>query len=123
MKILLVDDDSFLRDMYSTKFKESSHEVSTAATGEEGLRSLEEEEFDAVLLDMVMPGIDGIEFLKEALKRKKAEAKTKYIVLSSQDEESDRASAREAGADGYIVKAESIPSDVVKKVEAFCASE
>lgn len=121
MLILLVDDDSFLRDMYATKFKESGHEVDTAASGEDGIKKVQEKNFDAVLLDMVMPGIDGIEFLESVLSEKKPDAKTKFIVLSNQSEESDKTAAEKAGAHGYIVKAESIPSDVVKKVESICS--
>lgn len=120
MHILLVDDDSFLRDLYATKFKESGHEVDTAKNGEEGLEKIKDNNYDAVLLDMVMPGIDGLEFLESAVQAKNAEAQTKFIVLTNQSEDSDKAAAEKSGAHGYIVKAESIPSDVVKKVESIC---
>ena len=120
MNILLVDDDSFLRDMYTTKFKEGGHEVSSAATGEEGIKAVKENDYDVVLLDMVMPGIDGLEFLQAVMKEQSKESNTKFIVLSNQGEEYDKTAAKQAGAHGYLVKAESIPSDVVKKVEALC---
>lgn len=118
MDILLVDDDAFLRDMYATKFSESGHKVEVAENGEAGVSHLEEKKFDVVLLDMVMPGMNGLEFLKKAKEMPEAK-KTKFIVLTNQGEESDKAEAKQAGAEGYIVKAESIPSDVVKKVEAL----
>lgn len=112
----MVDDDAFLRDMYATKFTESGHKVKVAENGEVGLSQMEENSFDVVLLDMVMPGMNGLEFLRAVQALPKAK-ETKFIVLTNQGEESDKAEAKQAGAVGYIVKAESIPSDVVKKVE------
>lgn len=123
MKILIVDDDSFLRDMYVTKFTESGHEVMAAATGDEGLSLIKSDIFDVVLLDMVMPGMSGLDFLKNAMSQKSESAKTMFVVLSNQGEETDKEAAKEAGAIGYIVKAESIPSDVVNQVEALCKVE
>ena len=117
MKLLLVDDDAFLRDMYATKFGESGHSVAVAAGGEEALTLLKNDgPFDVVLLDMVMPGMSGTDFLK-AVATSEAGKSTKCIVLSNQGEQRDKDSATAAGAVGYIVKAESIPSEVVVKVE------
>jgi len=117
MKILLVDDDAFLRDMYATKFTEAGHEVLVASGGQAGLGVIEESgPFDVILLDMVMPGLGGVDFLKE-IKKLDDTSSTKCIVLSNQGEESDKQIASEAGAVAYIVKAESIPSEVVAEVE------
>ena len=116
---MLVDDDSFLRDMYATKFVESGHTVEAAENGTKALQYMKDQSFDMVLLDMIMPGMSGVEFLKKAAKSKLIKSKTKFVVLSNQGEESDRQAAKAAGAVGYIVKAESIPSDVVKKVETL----
>lgn len=118
MHILLIDDDAFLRDMYAAKFIESGHKVDAAENGEEALRKLSDGDFDVVLLDMVMPGMTGLQFLEKAAKSKNS-SKTRFVVLSNQGEEKDKEAARKAGAVGYIIKAESIPSDVVKKVEAM----
>lgn len=122
MKVLLVDDDAFLRDMYATKFIECGHEVE--AVGEAGLAlaSIKEKQHDVVLLDMVMPSMSGLDLLKEVAKNN-LKRQTTFIILSNQSETTDRSSATEAGADGYIVKAESIPSDVVKQVESICNSK
>ena len=116
MKILLVDDDAFLRDMYATKFSESGDEVITAKDGAEAMRKLEQEgPFETILLDLVMPGLTGMEVIKE-IKASDAHKDIKCIVLSNQGEEKDIEDATEAGAIGYIVKAESIPSEVVARV-------
>lgn len=118
MKVLLVDDDAFLRDMYATKFKEAGHSIETAESARDGLAILKSTQVDVVLLDMVMPGMDGVEFM-EAAAKEEGISETTFIVLSNQGEESDKQRAEEAGAVGYIVKAESIPSDVVAKVESI----
>lgn len=115
MRILLVDDDAFLRDMYATKFAEDGHTVDGAADAKAALSALQKNDYQVVLLDMVMPGMTGLELLEEATKAGlKKEAK--FIVLSNQSEVSDQSAAKAAGADGYIIKAESIPSEVVKQV-------
>lgn len=115
MKLLLVDDDSFLRDMYAQKFTEAGHDVSAAKNGAEALRMLDQDEYEVILLDMIMPGITGVELIdKIALTES---SKAKCIVLSNQGEQSDIDAANSAGAIGYIIKAESIPSEVVSKVE------
>lgn len=119
MKVLLVDDDAFLRDMYATKFMECGHEVKAASDANEAIKIIEGTEFDVVLLDMIMPGVSGLDLLKN-IQQKGLGKNTKYVVLSNQSEASDQTAAKEAGAVGYIIKAEVIPSDVVKKVEALC---
>jgi len=119
MKILLVDDDAFLRDMYATKFSEHDHEVDAAESPVEALSKLEKStDFDVILLDMIMPGMSGVELIK-VIKEKFPNFKAECIVLSNQGQSEDIDEAKAAGALGYIIKAESIPSDVVKKVEAL----
>lgn len=115
MKILLVDDDAFLRDMYATKFSEKGHMVDVAETAEGALTKLGEGTYDAVLLDVVMPGMSGIELLMQ-VKAKKLGGDPMCIMLSNQSEKGDREAALSAGAAGYIVKAELIPSEVVDEV-------
>ncbi len=119
MKVLLVDDDAFLRDMYATKFIEFGHEVESASDGAEALRHLKEKDYDVVMLDMIMPGMSGLDVLSEVKKLNLAQ-KARFVILSNQSEASDQAAAKGSGAAGYIIKAESIPSDVVKQVEAMC---
>lgn len=113
MKVLLVDDDAFLRDMYATKFTERGDVVTTAGSGQLAIDALRQESFDIVVLDMVMPQMTGIELIKAI----KAEFKEqRCIVLSNQGETFDKKGAEDAGALGYIVKADLVPSEVVEQV-------
>ncbi len=115
LKIMLVDDDAFLRDMYATKFTEIGHTVDVAETAEQALTKLRESSYDVILMDMVMPGMNGIELLKH-IKSDKLGGDPVCIMLSNQSENTDKEAALEGGALGYIVKAELIPSEVVQEV-------
>lgn len=119
MKLLLIDDDAFLRDMYAIKFGESGHTVEVADSAVNALAKLElSSDFDVILLDMIMPAMSGTELIGE-INRQFPDMKAKCVVLSNQGQQEDIDDAKRAGAVGYIIKAESVPSDVVKKVEAL----
>lgn len=123
MRILLVDDDLFLRDMYALKFGESGHEVVAVSNGAEALKTIEQDpKFDLMLTDIIMPGLSGVELL-ERVKELYPDTKMKCIALSNQGQDQDVEDATKAGAVGYIVKAQSIPSEVVKKVESILEKE
>lgn len=117
MKLLLADDDAFLLDLYTVKFTSAGYEVVATKDAEHALTLLREGGvFDGVILDMVMPGMSGLELLQIIKKEKLGGNESKVIMLSNQSEEADETAAQEAGAIGYIIKAESMPSDVVEKV-------
>lgn len=121
MKILLVDDDTFLRDMYATKFIESGHDVTPAQNGVEVLRILETvQDFDLMLVDMIMPGMTGVELMGK-IRESIPNAHMKFIVLSNQGQDQDIDEASAVGAIGYIIKAQSVPSEVVKRVVELMA--
>lgn len=113
--VLLIDDDKFLLDMYSVKFKESGYHVEISVGAEEALKKISSGlKPDAILLDLVMPGMDGFGFLEKIRKDKLIDTAA-ILMLTNQGQESDIERARSLGADGYIVKASSIPSEVVEK--------
>ncbi len=115
-KILIVDDDKFLLDMYTLKFKEKGFDVDSAFGSIKALAKLKEDNsFDIVIMDIVMPAMDGFELLAEIKKEKLAEG-AKMVILSNLGQPSDIEKGNKLGADGYIVKADSTPSEVVAKV-------
>jgi len=113
-KILLMDDDKFLLDMYSLKFKKSGLEIDVSANCKSALDKLKSGViYDIILLDIIMPGMDGLEFLK-IIKDEKLAPKAVIIMLTNQAD--DFKKAEDLGVDGYIIKATTIPSEVVEKV-------
>lgn len=120
-KILIVDDDNFLLDMYALKFTESGFEVIPSSGGEDALDKIRGGlEPDIMLLDVVMPKIDGFELMQTLNKEKLCMNATK-VVLSNRGQPSDIEAGNTLGAAGYIVKASATPSEVVSKVKDIVA--
>ena len=113
-RILLIDDDRFLLDMYSLKFKKSGLEIETSSSTARALEKIRSgKTYDIMLLDIVMPGMDGLEFL-ETVRKEGLVKETVIIMLTNQQEDYQKAQALEV--DGYIIKATMIPSEVVEYV-------
>lgn len=117
-RILIVEDDSFVMDIYQTKLGQSDYEVTGAANGLEALKKMEEGSFDLVLLDIIMPYMDGLEVLKKI----KADEKNKnlpIILLTnlSQKEEVDKGLG--LGANDYLIKSHFTPSEVLEKIKTY----
>jgi len=118
-KVLIVDDDEFLLDMYVMKFKDSGFDVEIAKSGEEAVQKLKDGfAADAVLLDIVMPNMDGLEALK-TIKKEKLAPSSKCIILSNLGQKEDIDKGVAAGADDYIIKAHFTPTEVVDKVKGL----
>lgn len=118
-RIYLVDDDRFLLDMYAVKFKNAGHDVRAFQQPEEFLAALRAEAApDAALIDIVMPGMTGFETV-EVIRRDKLAPTTKFIFLTNQGLDADLEKAKELKADGYIIKASAIPSEVYAQTIAI----
>ena len=113
--VYLVDDDRFLLDLYAVKFKNAGHEVTVFGSGEDLLATLRKkgtETPDAILLDLIMPGMGGFAAF-EAIRKEQLVPAAKVVILSNQGQDSDIEKAKELKADGYIIKASAIPSEVL----------
>lgn len=115
-KVLIVDDDEFLLDMYVVKFKESGFEVDVAQNGEEALEKARTTNPDIILLDIVMPKVDGFDVLR-TIKKDKLAPNAAVFVLSNLGQKEDTDRGISLGAVDYIVKAHFTPSEVVARVE------
>ncbi len=122
-KILFIDDDKFLLDMYALKFTKAGYEVKTADSTDVALKLLREGYQPNVLLsDIVMPGMDGLE-LVSVIRKEKLAAEAVIIMLTNQGISDDIARAKSLNVDGYIVKATTIPSEVLAEVEKIRSSK
>ena len=128
--ILLVEDDPFLIDIYTTKLKEEGFSVEVATGGEEGLKKIREKKFSLLVLDIVLPKIDGWEILEklktELPKEAKVKMRTKFsspiknlkiIVLSNLGQREEVEKGLKLGATKYLIKAHYTPSEVVEAIK------
>lgn len=119
--ILLVEDDPFLIDIYSSRLKLSDFEVTVAPDGEVAIQKLKEKVPDVVLVDIVLPKMDGWQVLEE-IKKMKIEEPQKYenmkiVILSNLDQKEDIEKGLALGAVKHLIKAHYTPSEVVTEIE------
>jgi len=121
-KIIIMEDDLFLLSILVEKLKEAGFGIEMAIDGEDGLNKIKAGGFDLVLLDMVLPKIDGFKILEE-LRDDNRIKKTPVIVLSNLYDKNNIDKAILLGAKDYIVKARSTPEEIVLKIKSFLVKE
>lgn len=123
IKVFIVDDDKFLLGMYSLKFSNNGYDVDTTLGSRPALDKLRAgARPDVILLDIVMPYLDGLELLK-IIRDEKLAPNATVIMLTNQSASSDIDRSKELGVDGYIIKAATIPSEVLHEVEKVLAAK
>ena len=115
-KILIVEDEQALLDLLVEKFEAESFEVIVAVDGKKGLKKIEEEKPDLVLLDIIMPVLDGMSVLTEIRKQDWGKS-IPVIVLSNLSDEEKVAECEKQGIYEYLIKSDWQMDDVVKKVK------
>lgn len=117
-KILVVEDDIFISDIYQVKFTQEGFEVAVAVNGLEALKILDNFRPDIILLDIIMPQMDGIETLKKIKNNDKLK-NIPIIMLTNISEKEKVEESEEMGVNDYLVKSQFTPSEVVEKVNAL----
>jgi DNA-binding response OmpR family regulator len=113
-RILIVEDEKPLSHALAMKLKHEGFETDLAMNGAEAIEKLKTEEYSMVLLDLIMPVIDGFGVLEEIRSR---QLKTPVIILSNLGQDEDRAKAKELGAVDYFVKSNTPIADIISRVK------
>ncbi len=115
-KILIVEDDKFLRRVISRKLSGEGYDIVEALDGEKGLKSAQEEKPDIILLDLILPGIDGFEVLAR-IKQDPSIASIPVMILSNLGQKEDIDKGMKMGAVDYLIKAHFTPGEIAGRIE------
>lgn len=113
-KVLIIEDNETLNEAYKLILERDGHDVDTAFNGEEGLEKVKKKTPDLILLDMLMPKMDGLEFLRHF--KPETMPQTTIIILSNLNEDEQVEEARKLGAHRYILKANTSPRELAARV-------
>jgi DNA-binding response OmpR family regulator len=114
-KVLIIEDDKFLRELMSRKLGSEGFDIVEAVDGESGVKKMKEEKPEITLLDLILPGIDGFEALAK-MKEDPITAPIPVVILSNLGERDDVERGLKLGATDYLVKAHFTPNEIIKKV-------
>ena len=121
-KILIIEDEQYLVDMYVVRFEAEGYKVMSALNGLDGIKLAKKEKPDLILLDLVMPKMDGFKVLEE-LRKLPAIKETKIYIFSNLGQTDEVAKGLNNGANGYFVKSNLTPSQLVNKVNNIFAGK
>ena len=115
--ILIIEDDKFLRELIVRKLKDEKYQIVEASDGEEGLEKVKKKLPDLVLLDLILPGIDGFEVLSK-IKEEHALSSIPVIILSNLGQREEVERGLKLGAVDYLIKAHFTPREIIDKIKA-----
>lgn len=115
-KILLVEDDIFILELYKRELLKAGYELDTCANGGDAIKMVEGKDYDLVMLDIMIPGRDGIAVLKE-IKNNPKKKTIKVIMLTNLGQDDIIKKTQEIGAEGYLVKADYNPYQILDEVK------
>jgi DNA-binding response OmpR family regulator len=114
-KILLVEDEELIRELYTRQLTKAGFTVNAVGTGEDGLKTLGEQAYDLLLLDVMLPGINGLQVLRE-FKVKNPTSKMYVIMLTNLGQESVIKEGFDLGANAYLIKTSYSPDQIIQEV-------
>jgi len=114
--ILIVEDDKFLRELIARKLLKEGYNISEAIDGEEGIKKIKTEKPDLILLDLILPGVDGFEVLSR-MKADEKLAEIPVIILSNLGQREEIERGLKLGANDYMIKAHFTPREIIDKIK------
>lgn len=121
IKILLVEDEQYLRELYQEILTEQGYEVTTAQDGEEGYNNLKEGGWDLVILDIILPKMNGLEIMRKIKTNGSDKPNKKIIFLTNLDKDEEIKEALQLG-DGYFIKSQITPGSLVEEIKGYLAT-
>ena len=116
LSVLCIEDERFISDLYKRALTRAGYTVQIAAEGEEGFKLAQEKNYDVILLDIMLPNVNGVDMLYK-LKDPENPTKSKVIITTNLDQKEEVRAQVEKLADGYLIKAEITPKELVKFVD------
>lgn len=117
-KILIIEDDSFVVKVFLERLQDEGFEVAVATNGEEGLRMTRAEKPDLVLLDLILPQMNGFDYLRK-VKKDSQSRKIPVLILSNLGQDEDVSLGKKLGAVDYLVKTSHPLRSVVEKIKKY----
>jgi len=117
-KVLIIEDDAFFRELISKKVTESGFEFMSAVNGEDGVKKVEKDKPDLILLDLLLPNMDGFEVLSR-IRQESGSSDTPVIILSNLDRKEDIDKGLKVGANDYLIKSQIDIDEIVEKIKKY----
>ena len=118
-RILVVEDDQFLRDLYDDLLREEGYDVELAADGQEGLDKILKGGYNLILLDIMLPKMDGLEILRQVRDKTLQDPNGPTVLLTNLGQDSIIKEGFNLGASGYLIKSAMNPDQVLSEVKVF----
>jgi CheY-like chemotaxis protein len=122
-KILIAEDDFFIRDIYSKAFTVAGYDVEVAEDGAEALEKIKKQPYSMILLDIMMPKMTGIDVLKAVRAFENSTKDTPIFIITNLGQQGTIEEAFKMGMDGYIIKSQVTPQQIVDEVNTYFVSK
>lgn len=116
IRVLCIEDEHFISELYARALRRAGYDVTTLVSGDDGLRAAQNDNYDIIMLDLMIPGMTGFEVLRE-LSKHQPKLKAKIIITTNLDQDETSKDEIEKMADGYLIKAEFTPRQLVTIID------